>query len=98
MDQNKMENNLEISNDQKSSSQQEMESETSSLDRGLEFMNITNENRAKVYYSEDLRIVPSDSTSIVSDSSDGLSGNLTDSEASYSEMKRKYKKVSNYIL
>ncbi len=84
------ENNSIIKND--------LESETSSLGQNIDNLKIKEESTNKIYFSDDCRKIPSDSTSLVSDSSEGYFENLTDSESSQLEVKRKHKKVSDIII
>jgi hypothetical protein len=81
------ENNSIIKND--------LESETSSLGQSIDILKIKEESTNKIYFSDDCRKIPSDSTSLLSYSSEGYFENLTDSESSQLEVKRKHKKVSD---
>ena len=78
-------------NDQNLIVNNDIESDSSSR---IEILQERDETRSKVYFSEEERKNISDSTSIVSDSSEGYMENLTDSESSQKESKRKPKKVS----
>jgi hypothetical protein len=84
-------------NENNSITQNDLESETSSIGQSIDNLKIKDESRSKIYYSDDCRKIPSDSTSLVSDSSEGYFENLTDSESSQLEVKRKQKKVGEII-
>lgn len=86
-----MEDNL---NDKKYLNNNQEESEISLLRNSIENINQREESRLKFYNSEEEKKNISDSTSIVSDSSDGYFENLTDSESSQVESRKKKKKVS----